>query len=78
MARNTYVGPWQDSSDAAITAALSDVNVSRGEYVECMYSDGFKLEPINADKPAIDIEVIWSEPRMQYKAKLRKVACQPM
>jgi hypothetical protein len=77
VSANYHRGPWADSGDAAIDAALNEVRVTRGEYVECQFSEGLRLEPVGADRPAIDVDVIFSEARDQYRADLRRRTCQP-
>jgi hypothetical protein len=74
VSRTVHQGPYADSADAAITAALDEVKVTRGEYVECWYSQGLRLEPVDeTQETAIAVELFYSEGREQYKATLRKV-----
>jgi hypothetical protein len=72
-----YRGEWADTAVAAIDVALFAVQVARGEYVECQYGEGLRLEPVGADRPAIDVEVVYSTVREQYRAVLRQVPCLP-
>lgn len=70
--QNYHRGPWQDTQRAAIDDALAEVNVSPGDFIECEYSDGCRMEPIDPGGRAIDVEVVWSEVRQQFKAILRR------
>lgn len=72
--KNVYVGPWQDTAASAVSSALSEVNVDREDYIECQYSGGSVFRPLDEDRMSISTEVIWSEPRQQYKAKLARCA----
>lgn len=65
-----YTGPWADEPQAAITAALTAVNVDRAEYVELQFHDSLRFEPIDPDRSSIEVEVLWSETRQQYRTRL--------
>lgn len=73
MAKNFHRGPWADGANAAIDNALAEVQVTREEFVVCEYSEGFKLAPIDESKSEINVDVIYSEARQQYRAELRRL-----
>lgn len=76
---NTWRGPWVDHSSSAMDAALAEVNVDRSEYIVLEYgSGGFKLEPVGGDRPAIGVEIIYSEVRDQYRAVIWKQPPAPL
>lgn len=67
-----HTGSWQDSPNAAINTAMAEVNLYAGEYIECVFSDGVRYEPLDSEKLAVDVEVVYSTTREQYKAILRQ------
>ena len=74
----SHRGPWVDNAASAMDAALAEVNVSRAEYVTVEFSGGYTLEPVGADRPAIGVEVIYSETRDQYRAVIWRQAPTPI
>lgn len=71
---NFHRGPWADTSEAAIAAALTEVNTTEGQWVRLEYADGFTLVPVDPDHGwEIHVEVKWSEKREQYQAHLRRL-----
>ena len=71
--KTVHRGPWADSVDAAVSAALAEVNVDVGEWTLLAYSDGYAaISP--SDEWRIDIEVKYSEVRDQYQSILRRSA----
>jgi hypothetical protein len=69
---DTHRGPWEDSARAAMNAALAEVGVMPGEFLEVQYGEGVKFEPVDPEGRSISCEVEWSESRQQYKAILRR------
>jgi hypothetical protein len=66
-----YTGPWADDAQSAITNALAEVGIMRGEYIECLYSSGdMRLATIEPDGAEIWVEIVYSEIREQYRVKL--------
>lgn len=71
---NTYTGPWMDSFNAAIDSAMSDVNISRAEYIECKYAEeGSKFVPLDESRSTILAFPQYSQSRDQYRARLIKI-----
>jgi hypothetical protein len=75
MSRSTNIhrGEWTDTSATALSQALGEVGLTLGEFVQLDYADGpGRLEPIDPNMFSINVEIIYSEPRQQYKAILRR------
>lgn len=72
-ASNSYTGPWEDTPKAAVNRAVADTKLPVEDYIECELSNGFQYRPIDPQGEwAVDVELVYSEARDQYRAKLRR------
>lgn len=70
----THRGPWQDDPDPAVRVALDEVRVDEGDWLKVEKANGYVMVPLDPSVPwRIDVEVVYSEHRDQYRAVLRKV-----
>lgn len=64
-----HVGSWADNPRAAIDEAMWEVRLDSAEFVECQFSEGSQMEPVDPEWPwRIDVDVVWCEARQQYRA----------
>ncbi len=69
----THRGPWADSPAAAVEAAMWEVGIAPGEWVECRYGEGSLHVSVDPEHPwEIHTDVAYSEGRDQYKATVRR------
>lgn len=70
----SHTGPWADSPRGAAGAALSDVNLTAVDFIECWHSNDVTYVPVDpAGRWEIHAVVLYSGHRDQYRARLTRM-----